>query len=191
MARVHLWEKAEAPPEVKEVFQKIEDNGAKVSNLYKVVANSPYVLRNFIRLGSSILGRMGLPPNRRELVIVRVAKLTNSEYEWVQHTSLALETGISQGQLDTIGDWKNSPNFNDEERAILQYTDEVVQNVSVTDQTFSTLKKFFDEQSIVELTLTAGYYVMVARLLVPLQVEIDESTMGSINELVGRRNQPK
>ncbi len=191
MARVHLWEKDEAPPEVKEVFQKIEDNGAKIINLYKAVANSPKVLLNFIRLGNSILRRMGLSPKWRELVILRVAKLTNSEYEWAQHTSLALETGVSQEQLDAIGDWKSSSKFNDEERAILQYTDEVVQNVSATDPTFSTLKKFFDEQTIVELTLTAGFYGMVARVLVPLQVEIDEGVIGSTNELMGRHNQPK
>ena len=191
MARVHLVGKDEAPAEVKEIFQKIEDSGARVINLYRVVANSPKVLLNFLRLGNSVIGRMGLLPKWRELVILRVAKLTNSEYEWAQHTSLALEMGISQGQLDKIGDWRNSSAFNDEERAILQYTDEMSQNVSVADQTFSTLKKFFDEQTIVELTLTAGYYAMIARILVPLQVEVDESTIGSVSELMGQRNQPK
>ncbi len=187
MARVHLWGEDEAPPEVKEIFQKIEDNGAKVINLYKAVANSPKVLLNFIRLGSSIVGRMGLSPKWRELVILRVARLTGSEYEWAAHTSLALETGVSQEQISAIADWKSSSKFSDEERAILQYTDEVTKNVSVTDQTFTTLKKFFDEQAIVELTLTAGYYGMLARVLVPLQVDLDGVTLGSINELMGRR----
>ena len=191
MARVHLLEKDEAPPEVKEVFQKIEDNGAKITNLYKVVANSPKVLLNFIRLGNSIVGRMGLPPKWRELVILRVARLTNSEYEWAGHTSLALEKGVSREQINALADWQNSSEFNDEERAILQYTDEVTRNISVTDQTFSTLKKFFDEQTIVELTLTASYYGMLARILVPLQVERGEVTIGSVNELLGRHNQPK
>ncbi len=191
MARVHLLEKDEAPPEVKEVFQKIEDNGAKITNLFKAVANSPKVLLNFIRLGNSIAGRMGLPPKWRELVILRVARLTNSEYEWVGHASLALKKGVSREQINAIADWQNSSEFNDDERAILQYTDEVTQNVSVTEQTFSTLKRFFDEQTIVELTLTASYYGMLARVLVPLQVEVDEVTIGSVSELVGRRNQSK
>ena len=190
MARVHLWEKDEALPEVKELFQKIEDNGARVVNLLKAVANSPGVLLNFIRLGSSILRRMELPSKLRELVILRVARLTDSEYEWAIHSSLALETGVSQEQVSAIADWKSSSKFNDEERAILQYTDEVTQNVSVTDQTFNTLKKFFDEQTIVELTLTAGYYGMLARVLVPLQVDIDESITDSTNEVLGRRNRP-
>jgi len=187
MARVRLIEKEQAPPEVKEIFQKIEDNGAKILNLYKVVANSPKVLLNFIRLGNSIIGRMELPPRLREIVILRVARLTGSEYEWVQHAPVALQVGVSQKQLDAMSGWKNSAEFNNEERAILQYTDEVAQKVKVTDQTFKALKNFFSEQTIVELTMTIGYYEMVARLLVSLQVELDESSVGSASELIGQR----
>ncbi|MFC1933756.1 carboxymuconolactone decarboxylase family protein [Chloroflexota bacterium] len=191
MARVRLLGKDEVSPEVKEIFQKIEDNGARVINLFKAVANSPKVVPHFVRLGNSIVGRMELYPKWRELVILRVARLTGSEYEWMAHTSVALETGVSQEQINTIGDWKDSSAFNDEERAILEYADEITRNVSVTDQTFSRLRKFCDEQTIVELTLTAGYYGMLARVLVPLQVEVDEVPIGSVNELAGRRNQPQ
>lgn len=191
MARVCLIEKEQAPPEVREIFQKIEDNGAKILNLYKVAAHSPKVFLNFIRLGNSIIGRMELPPKLREIVILRVARLTGSEYEWAQHAPVALQVGVSQKQLDAISDWKNSAEFNNKERAVLQYTDEVARQVKVTDQTFNTLKNFFSEQLIVELTMTIGYYEMVARLLVPLQVEVDESSVGSASELIGKRARPK
>ena len=191
MARVQLVEKEKAPPEVKEIFQKIEDNGATILNLYKTVANSPELVLNFIRLGNSIMARMELSPRWRELIILRVAKLNNCEYERAAHTAIALEVGVSQQQMDTIADWQNSPEFSDEERAILQYTDEVTRNVRVTDQTFSTLRRFLNEQAIVEVTLTAGFYGMAARVLVPLQVELDENATGSVTELTGKRNQPK
>jgi len=191
MARVRLIEKEQASPEVREIFQKIEDNGARILNLYKVAAHSPKVFLNLIRLGNSVIGRMELPPRLREIVILRVAKLTGSEYEWAQHTPMALEVGISQKQLDSISDWKSSSEFNNEERAVLQYTDEVAQNVTVTNQTFNRLKNFFNEQTIVELTITIGYYGMLARLLVPLQVEVDESSAGSASELIGRRDKSK
>ncbi len=191
MARVRLIEKEQAPPEVREIFQKIEDNGAKILNLYKVAAHSPKVFLNLIRLGNSIIGRTELPPRLREIVILRVARLTGSEYEWAQHAPVALQVGVSQKQLDAIPDWKNSAEFNNEERAILQYTDEVAQKVKVTDQTFNTLKNFFSEQLIVELTMTIGYYGMVARLLVPLQVEVDKRSVGSASELIGKRARPK
>jgi len=191
MARVRLIQKEQASPEVKEIFQKIEDNGARILNLYKVAAHSPKVFLNLIRLGNSVIGRMKLSPRLREIVILRVATLAGSEYEWAQHTPVALQVGVTQKQIDTISDWKNSPEFSNEERAVLQYTDEVAQNVKVTDQTFNTLKSYFNEQIIVELTITIGYYGMLARLLVPLQVEVDEISAGSASELIGRRDKSK
>ena len=63
--------------------------------------------------------------------------------------------------------------------------------MKVIDQTFNALKNFFSEQTIVELTMTIGYYEMVARLLVPLHVELDESSVGSASELIGRRAKSK
>ena len=191
MARVRLVEKEQASPEVKEIFQKIEDNGARILNLYKVAAHSPKVFLNLVRLGNSVIGRMELSPKLREIVILRVATLTDSKYEWAQHVPVALQVGVSQEQVDAISDWKNLSEFNDEERAVLQYTDEVTQNVKVTDHTFDRVKNLFNEQAIVELTITIGYYGMLARLLVPLQVEVDEISAGSAGGLIGRRDKPK
>ncbi len=192
MARVPLVEKEQASDKIREVYQKVEDNGARVINLFKALANSPTnILLNVIRLGHSIIGQTGLPPKLRELAILRVARLSGSEYEWQQHVALALEVGAKQEQIDAISDWQNSSQFNDEERAVLQYTDEVAGKVSVSDQTFQALKKFLSDQTIVELTVTIGYYGMLARVLVPLQVEVDESHIGSVSELIGRRGEAK
>lgn len=192
MARVRLVEKEQASPKVREVYQKVEDNGARVLNLFKAIANSPTnILLNVIRLGNSIIGQTELSPKLRELAILRVARLSGSQYEWKQHVALALEVGARQEQIDAISDWKNSSKFNEEERAVLQYTDEVARKVSVTDRTFNVLKKFLSDQTIVELTVTIGYYGMLARVLVPLQVEVDESYIGSVSELIGRRGEGK
>jgi 4-carboxymuconolactone decarboxylase len=187
MARVKLIQKEQAPPEIKELFQQIEDNGARIMNFYKVLANSPHVARNVIRLGNSLIGRAALSPKLRELTIMRIAKLCDCEYEWVQHTPVALQCGVSRAQLDAIGCWKESNNFNDEERAILQYVDEVTQNVKVADATFEALKKYLNEQHIVEITLAIGWWGMLARLFVPLEVEVDERSAGSAVDLIGQR----
>jgi len=186
MARVKLIQKEQAPPEIKELFQQIEDNGARILNFYKVLANSPHVTRNVIRLGNSLIGKTTLSPKLRELAIMRIAKLCDCEYEWVQHTPVALQSGVSRTQLDAIGCWKESNNFNDEERAILQYVDEVAQNVKVADTTFGAMKKYLNEQHIVEITLAIGWWGMLARLFVPLEVEVDERSAGSAVDLIGR-----
>lgn len=186
MARVRLVEKESAPPEVANIYRKIEANGAWILNIYKTVANSPMVMLNFIRLGNAIMGRMSLPPRLRETVILRVASLTGCEYERAQHVPLALGTGMTREQLDAISNWQNSSELNEEERAVLKFVDEVTQDVRVADQTFDGLRKFFDERSIVELTVTIGYYSMLARVLVALQVDIDEFSTSSASDLTGK-----
>jgi 4-carboxymuconolactone decarboxylase len=191
MARVKLVRKEQAPPEIKELFQQIEDNGARIINLYKVLANSPHVARNAIRLGNSLIGRTTLSPKLRELTIMRIAKLCDCEYEWVQHTPVALQSGVSRAQLNAIGSWKESTNFDEEERVILQYVDEVAQNVKVADATFEALNKYLIDQNIVELTLAIGWWGMLARLFVALEVEVDERSAGSAVDLIGRRAMPK
>ena len=187
MARVKLIQKDEASPEIKALFQQIEDNGARVMNFYRVVANSPGVARAAIKLGNSLLGKTVLSAKLRELTIMRIARLCDCEYESAQHTTVALQCGISQAQLDAIGSWKESDEFNEEERAVLQYVDEVEQNTRVTDETFQALRKFLDERNIVELTLAVGWWGMLARLFVPLEVEVDEQSAGSASDLIGRR----
>lgn len=188
MARIKMVQKEQAPPEVKEVYDKIEENGARVLNLYRVLAHSPHVLRNFLRLGSSLIARTELPPNLRELAILRIARLAGSDYEWAQHYPIALEAGVTQEQAEAISHWSDSTSFSDKERALLQYTDEVARNIEVKDETFTALRQHLNEQRIVELTLSIGYWGMVARLLVSLQVDTDIQSVSSAQELIGRKS---
>jgi alkylhydroperoxidase family enzyme len=186
MSRVRKIQKDQAEPKVKELFEKIEQNGARVLNLYRVTAHAADVLPHFLRLGNSLLSRTELSPKLRELAILRVAKLTNSEYEWAQHYPVALEAGITEEQTRAISHWNSSKVFTVEERAVLQYVDEVTQNVEVEEGTFKSLAEHLNERCIVELTLSIGYWGMVARLLVPLRVDIDAEVAGSARELAGR-----
>lgn len=186
MSRVSLVQKHHASPEVSQLFQRIEDNGARVLNLYRVVANSPHVTRDLIRLGNSLISKTELAPKLRELAIMRIARLYDCEYEWAQHRPVALDCGVTQAQLDAIESWKESGAFTDEERAVLQYVDEVSQKVKVEDRTFGALRQYLSERKTVELTLAIGWWGMLARFLVPLEVEIDGQPASSAGDLIGQ-----
>jgi alkylhydroperoxidase family enzyme len=188
MSRVKKIQNKQAEPKVKELYEKIEQNGARVLNLYRVAAHATDILPHFLRLGNSLLSRTELSPKLRELAILRVAKLDNSEYEWAQHYPVALEAGVTEEQTRAVSNWNSSEVFNAEERAVLQYVDEVTRNVQVEEGTFKSLAEHLNERCIVELTLSIGYWGMVARLLVPLQVEIDAEVAGSAGELTGRQS---
>ena len=189
MSRVQLVQKETAIPEAKAIYDKLDKHGARILNLYRVLAHSPEVLRNFMRLGNSLLAATELSPKLRELAILRIARITGSEYEWTQHYPIALEAGVSHEQAEALSDWSESAVFSEEELAVLRYTDEVAQNVAVKDETFDVLRRHLSERSIVELTMSIGHWGMVARVLVPLQVEIDTRSAGSAQDLVGRGRQ--
>jgi 4-carboxymuconolactone decarboxylase len=173
MARVRLVEKEQADPIIKELFQKLEDNKAPIINLYRAVGNSPRVGRNFIRLGNAVLSPELLDPKLRELAILRVGNLLQSEYEFTKHVVIGKEAGVSADQINELSKWEASKKFTDIERAVLQYTDEMTLKVKVSDSTFAELKRFIDDPAIVKLTATIGYYGMVSRILVALQIELE------------------
>ncbi len=173
MPRVSLVEKDQAHPVVKELYEKNEQQGWPVINLFKVMGHCPYIGLNFQRLGNSILRGEKLSPKLRELAVLRVGNLARSEYEFTKHTVIGLQAGVTQKQIDGLASWKTSPAFNETERAVLAYTDEVARDVSVSDRTFADLRRFLDEDQVVELTAAIGYYGMVCRILVALKVELE------------------
>jgi 4-carboxymuconolactone decarboxylase len=174
MPRVPLIQNEEADPMIREMFVKMEKNGHRVLNLYRVLAHSPQVGRGFLRMGNAILFKGDLSPTLRELAILRVGNLTQANYEWTQHVAIAKRVGVPQTQIDGISGWVDSREFDERERAVLRYTDEVTQNVRASEAAFQALRRFLSEKEAVELTVVIGYYNMVSRILESLQVELEE-----------------
>ena len=175
MARVSIPSKEQVGDELKGVFQNMEQRGSQVLNVYKVMAHCPRVGRVFLRLGNAILFNGSLPPKLRELAILRVGDLAEATYEWTQHVPIGIMAGLTDQQIKAMHQWKDSPLFSNQERAILQYTDEVAQNIRVSEETFKAVRDFLTEEQVVELTTTIGYYGMVSRILEALEIELEEN----------------
>jgi 4-carboxymuconolactone decarboxylase len=173
MARISFVEKEQAHLVMKEVYEGQEKQNGKILNLSKVVAHCPWIGRNFLRLGTSILRGEELPAGLRELAILRVGQLLQADYEFAQHVPLALRAGVRKEQIDQLANRTSSSEFNREEQAVLRYTEELTKNIRVGDNTFAGLRNLFSEHSIVELTVAVGYYNMICRVLVGLQIELE------------------
>ena len=185
MARISYVDKEGAAKEIAEIFQKMETRGARVNNLWKTAAHAPATLLHFIRMGNALLSKTRLDPRLRELAILRVAAILDCEYERKSHTAFGREVGITEAKLKAVSDWTNSDVFNEVDRAVLGFTDEVAQNAKVDDETFSCLAKHLDEGMMVELAETIGFYGMIARVLLPFQVDLDTGIPTS-SSIIGR-----
>ena len=58
-------------------------------NIYRTLAHHPDLYNRWSPLGRFILEGSSLPPREREMVMLRMGWLCQSEYEWAQHARIA------------------------------------------------------------------------------------------------------
>jgi alkylhydroperoxidase family enzyme len=170
MARLPYVDPARAPAQVRETLERLPVS----LNVFRMMAHAENDFRPLVGLGTAILGRQKLDAKLRELAILRVAMLSPARYEWVQHVPIARATGATEAQVAALerGDI-DAPCFDPLERAVLRFTTEVVRDVRASEATFAAVAELLSPQEIVELILTVGYYMMVARLLETTAVDLD------------------
>src|SRR5947207_1944099 len=161
MPLISYAEMTHAPQDVREAFARMP----RKLNVMKMLANAPAEFLPCMRLGGAILGRQKLKPAMRELVILTVSQLERGEYEWVQHVPIAAAAGCSREKIAAIekGDFE-SPCFDDREQALLQFSRQVIEKVRADEETVRATNRYFSPQEIVEIIVTCGFYMMLARL---------------------------
>ncbi len=152
-------------PALDEVFAPFRARGRDLPMLYRTLANAPAMLRAWTALAWPLRSDASTPRGLRELVIMRVAQLTAAEAEWLAHWPMAVHHGVTDDQLAALSNWHDSDLFDDDERAVLQFTDELTTDVEASEAAFKALADRFDAGAVVELTLTAAFYNCVSRVL--------------------------
>ena len=177
MARLPYVDPASAPAEVRETLARLP----VPLRVFRMLAHAETSFRPLIQLGTTILGRQQLSSKLRELVILRVAALSPSRYEWTQHVPIAHATGATAEQVAAIerGDVEAAC-FDAAERIALRFATEVLRDVRASDATFTAAAQTFSPREIVELILTVGYYMMVARVLETTGVELDAAVGATV-----------
>ena len=94
-----------------------------------------------------------LDPVLRSLVTVRVSQINWCNFCTDINSSTLKKRNYSQEKIDAIPQWQSSDLFDEREKSVLQYTDAVTHsNQHVTDEMMESIREFFDEDAIVELT---------------------------------------
>jgi alkylhydroperoxidase family enzyme len=187
MAKLPYVDPATAPQQVREVLERLP---VKL-NIFRMMAHAQTNFRPLLRLGSSILAEQKLDARLRELAILRVAKLTPAEYEWVQHVPIAKMVGASDQEIAAIerGDVE-AASLDADARLVLRFTTEVVRDAKPSDATFAAATARFSAQEIVELILAIGFYMTMARLMETTGIDIDEAAGGKVLEQARRSSTP-
>ena len=96
-----------------------------------------------------------LPPLLREMIKIRASQINGCAYCIDMHTQEALKLGENQRRIFALSAWKESPLFTEEERAVLQLTEEVtlISKDALSDETYNKVLKFYGENEFAQIIM--------------------------------------
>ncbi|OBJ38378.1 hypothetical protein A5621_13545 [Mycobacterium colombiense] len=148
--------------------------GVEPPNIIRMLSRTGVNMRPFWAFGLAFRDNDQLPDRLRELVILRVAVLTQSTFERVQHEPMARAAGCTDAEvaaaIDLEGDLDTA--LAPDAAALLRFVDQVVASYGDPAAVEGVQPHFTDDQ-IATFTLLIGHYVMTAMFLKTTDVPLD------------------
>jgi len=154
----------------------------KALNALGTLAHHPELARAFHTFNGHVIYNTSLSPRQRELLVLRVAALRSSEYEWTQHLVQAADAGITDDEVDQVVEGPDAPGWSAFEAALVRAVDELVADALVTDATWATLAAELDTQQLMDVVFTVGSYDLLAMAFRTFGVELDDDLKPYLRE---------
>ena len=119
-----------------------------------------------------------LSGRHREILILRVGWLCDSEYEWGQHKIFARKEGLSDDEIEKIKVGSRAEGWNDIERNLLDAADELHENSFITSSTWNEMSREFSQQQMMDVVFAVGQYHLVSMALNSFGVQLDDGVQG-------------
>jgi alkylhydroperoxidase family enzyme len=141
---------------------------------FRMLANHPDLVRHVYGLLTMLSSRNKLPARLRELVILRLAWVSGSEYAWFQHYRIATQAGITPEEIVAVRDWRTADRFAAAERAVLAAADDTLEQGRISDAVWTQCERALREPAVlVELVVAIGNWTMFSQLLQSLRVPLE------------------
>lgn len=148
------------------------EEGSK-TNIIMAMANHPPLGHVYNHWGKHFLMSNSLNTRQLEIIILRVAWLVKSVYEWHNHVGYGMNAGLTLEEIASIRDFPNGGTWTEEEAAMMQACNDLITNNIVSDATWNTLTKTLNKQQMMDLVFTIGHYVMTSWALSSFGVPIE------------------
>lgn len=149
-----------------------------IINIFKTIAKYPKLLKNWYPFFAHVVLGSRLPKRDREIIILRIGWLCQSEYEWAQHAISAKDVGLTEEEIERITKEPNAEGWNEFEKTLIQAVDELYIDAFISDETWNKLSEKYDTKKLMDLIFTVGEYNLVSMFLNTTGVQIEEGKKG-------------
>jgi alkylhydroperoxidase family enzyme len=99
-----------------------------------------------------------LPLRDRELAIMRSAWLCGVDDQWVNHTLIGMDSGLTAAEIERIADGPNADGWTADEATVLRAVDELHLCCRIGVEVWSSLARRYDDAQMIEFLLLVGNY---------------------------------
>lgn len=155
-----------------------DDAAIYVPNVMTTLVQYPALAKAFLPFSKHLLQNSLLPDRSRELMILRVAWLRQSEYEWAQHVIIGKRVGLTDDEIKQVCLGSDEPAWAPIDRLLIEAVDELHEAACISDQTWEGLAAHLDLQQMMELVFTVGAYDMLAMAFNSFGLVLDPGMKG-------------
>ena len=137
-------------------------------------AHHPALTSAYNQIIRHLLYATTITARQRELLVLRVATLRGSTYEWAQHAESAADAGITRSEVEQVRVDPAAASWSPVDAALLRAVDELVTTGCIADATWATLAAELDTQQLLDVVFTVGAYDLLAMALCTFETELDD-----------------
>ncbi len=145
-------------------------------SVFRALLRHPSLAARLAGMLQMLLGEGNkLDPRLRELIIMRIGWKTRSLYEWTQHWRVARRLDVPEEHILAVRDWRTSPLLSECDKAVLQATDESLDDGMISDATWAILARHISApEQLIELVAAIGNWTLFSQLLKSLKIPLEE-----------------
>jgi alkylhydroperoxidase family enzyme len=179
--RIPVLPPAERTERQRELLAPTTRDG-RTFNVLATLVRHPDLLERWSAFAGHVMGPTStLPPREREILILRIGWLDESQYEFGQHVLFGRRAGLADEEIERVKLGAAAPGWSPLEAALCQAADDLHDRGVVADDTWRALAAQYDERQLLDVLFTVGQYNLVSWVLNSLGVELDPGVPGAFS----------
>jgi 4-carboxymuconolactone decarboxylase len=137
----------------------------EVRGPFIALIHDPELASRLQKLGEYLRWEGKLPAHLKELAVLLTARRWTCQHEWLMHSKLALQAGLSAQLVEAIRHRREPAAMSGDERAVYDFCRELHATGRAEDESFNSVKDRFGLDGALELIAINGYYTLMAMVL--------------------------
>ncbi len=163
--------------EQKTLIADYKEADDSIPNLYATLVRNTTMFQGWSEFEKHVMADSTLTDRARELIILRIAWLCNSEYLYGLHADDAETAGLTDEDILLILEGPGAAGLDAIDDTLLQAVEELYYDAFITDSTWTDLSSYSEEE-LIDIIFTVGEAMMEAWAINSINIQMDEGLQG-------------